>query len=54
MPAPATSMVFDPTKERPAMPAGTRAGENNWALRIAKPPFYAYSATGASPSPSAD
>jgi tricarballylate dehydrogenase len=37
---------FDPTKKDSLSSKGLALEKTNWALRIAKPPFYAYSATG--------
>jgi tricarballylate dehydrogenase len=37
---------FDPTKKDGLASKGLALEKTNWALRIAKPPFYAYSATG--------
>lgn len=37
---------FDPTKKDGHSSKGLALEKTNWALRIAKPPFYAYSATG--------
>jgi tricarballylate dehydrogenase len=37
---------FDPTKKDGLSSKGLAMEKTNWALRIAKPPFYAYSATG--------
>lgn len=37
---------FDPTKTDGHASKGLALEKTNWALRIAKPPFYAYSATG--------
>jgi tricarballylate dehydrogenase len=37
---------FDPTKKDGLSSKGLALEKTNWALRIAKPPFYAYSATG--------
>jgi tricarballylate dehydrogenase len=37
---------FDPTKKDGHCSKGLALEKTNWALRIAKPPFYAYSATG--------
>jgi tricarballylate dehydrogenase len=37
---------FDPTKKDGLSSQGLALEKTNWALRIAKPPFYAYSATG--------
>lgn len=37
---------FDPTKKDGHASKGLALEKTNWALRIAKPPFYAYSATG--------
>jgi tricarballylate dehydrogenase len=37
---------FDPTKKDGLSSKGLAMEKTNWALKIAKPPFYAYSATG--------
>jgi tricarballylate dehydrogenase len=37
---------FDPTRKDGHSSKGLALEKTNWALRIAKPPFYAYSATG--------
>jgi tricarballylate dehydrogenase len=37
---------FDPTKKDSLSTKGLALEKTNWALRIVKPPFYAYSATG--------
>lgn len=37
---------FDPTKKDGLSSKGLAMEKTNWALRIAKPPFYAYSVTG--------
>jgi tricarballylate dehydrogenase len=37
---------FDPTKKDGHSSKGLALEKTNWALRIARPPFYAYSATG--------
>lgn len=37
---------FDPTKKDGLSSKGLALEKTNWALKIAKPPFYAYSATG--------
>jgi len=37
---------FDPTKKDSLSSKGLALEKTNWALKIAKPPFYAYSATG--------
>ena len=37
---------FDPTKKDSLSSKGLSLEKTNWALKIAKPPFYAYSATG--------
>jgi tricarballylate dehydrogenase len=37
---------FDPTRKDGLSSNGLAIEKTNWALRIAKPPFYAYSATG--------
>jgi tricarballylate dehydrogenase len=37
---------FDPTKKDGHASKGLALEKTNWALRISKPPFYAYSATG--------
>jgi tricarballylate dehydrogenase len=37
---------FDPTKKDGLSSRGLDLEKTNWALRVAKPPFYAYSATG--------
>jgi tricarballylate dehydrogenase len=37
---------FDPTKKDGLSSKGLDLEKTNWALRVAKPPFYAYSATG--------
>ncbi len=37
---------FDPTRKDGLSSKGLAMEKTNWALKIAKPPFYAYSATG--------